>query len=1112
MKKIIVLFSFICLGNLVHAQINLPLYDFSNDLDSINDMVSRLSVDSLIRFGEKYLDFEEKYTTNDCKSVLVMSTMGVVNKEFGDINKALYFFRLALRLYHSIDCRDSSDPTPSECYVFSISFIIEIEKDDSVAMDMLLTAYPYVISIRDSFPDSYYFVVNSIIEESQKADNRYTAIEDSIINDMMEYFSRKNLKAPSIMGFRYFYNIAVQIEPKYPDLAQKMYSTITNVLDSVDDVDAAVMCATAYEKTFQVRKTVDILLKLASLLSRIEYHNLNINDLRKHIFFWDFCMVNIASKYEDYIDMMYPYLDTYERLINYSENLNFDNKEHFLSNCYRVLALFYSSNSQSSKAVEYIEKACLIYPSMQTYAEAATVYRRLNQENREVTALNKILSYARESSDNSLKGGAYSRYVFRMLRIDNGEKDSSLLFALADTAMDNFKALDPFFFEINSYNEIYDDEYIKFNLSFSDIQELRKIAASCWLLRKDSAEYALTNNILERCYLWFNWYFYHHAYRPPGLYMGLGHLCTNLASIKSFRKDTTSCDLLLREVLWACKLALNQSNNPIKLWQEWNPNFKHTMAVAPGSDSINSTALNFLLLSKGFMLNTYRSLVDIVKSIDDTNVTHTFDSIQMLRRRLEKHYDDNMFRRLSVLDQKLRKLIVEYGNMTKDIDITWADVKSVLPKHSAAIEVSRCAAQKDSSSFYAYIVCRSHSVPIRTLLFKIANSENIMEYNDTELSTMIWKPLENVLDGIKNIYFSPDGELNQIPIESLPDYEDSTKLISDRYNLVRLSSTRELVRQRGKTLLEKGCIYGGLSYDSKVKNSNSQGTRDLTFSWSSDSITFSRGSSKPQYLPYTLTEAEDINQTLSHSKIKTLIYTDTTGTEASFKQLSGSAPNIVHIATHGFYYPETEQQKDDRSIFSRLQEPIMVEDKAMTHSGLLFAGANYWLGRNADTYNDGILTAQEIAELDLKNVDLVVLSACETGMGELKGDGVFGLQRGFKKAGVNSIMMSLWKVDDRATQMLMTQFYENWLIRKMSKVQALRKAQEYVRNFEVDKIKWAVEQRKRSRDNKNATTSVRKLTHNNRRSEDEPQGASEVFRPFEEPIYWAGFILLDGLN
>ena len=127
--------------------------------------------------------------------------------------------------------------------------------------------------------------------------------------------------------------------------------------------------------------------------------------------------------------------------------------------------------------------------------------------------------------------------------------------------------------------------------------------------------------------------------------------------------------------------------------------------------------------------------------------------------------------------------------------------------------------------------------------------------------------------------------------------------------------------------------------------------------------------------------------------------------------------------------------------------------------GLLFAGANTaWSGRSADLpvgVQNGILTAREITLMDLRDADLVVLSACETGAGDITGEGVFGLQRAFKQAGVKTIIMSLWKVSDPATQMFMSEFYANWLDRKQSKREAFRNAQNAVRAHYTEPYYWA---------------------------------------------------------
>ena len=135
------------------------------------------------------------------------------------------------------------------------------------------------------------------------------------------------------------------------------------------------------------------------------------------------------------------------------------------------------------------------------------------------------------------------------------------------------------------------------------------------------------------------------------------------------------------------------------------------------------------------------------------------------------------------------------------------------------------------------------------------------------------------------------------------------------------------------------------------------------------------------------------------------------------------------------------------------------EDRSLSQSGLLFAGANSALDPEKrkdipEGVDDGILTAKEISRLDFKGLDLVVLSACQTGLGEVTGEGVFGLQRGFKKAGAQTIVMSLWKVDDNATKDLMIEFYKN-LVAGKSKREAFIAAQNVVRQKYKDPQKWA---------------------------------------------------------
>lgn len=344
--------------------------------------------------------------------------------------------------------------------------------------------------------------------------------------------------------------------------------------------------------------------------------------------------------------------------------------------------------------------------------------------------------------------------------------------------------------------------------------------------------------------------------------------------------------------------------------------------------------------------------------------------------------------------------------------------------------------------------------------------ESIYNYKDPGIYKTVWGVLE-AFSEIRNahtIYFSTDGILNTIGIESLCD--SMGHLASEKHLLYRLSSTRELIRRNNRTNYKKAVLYGGLDYDATV-NGTLVAKETLHIDKQDDlsKYTTSRSlRSKYNNLEWTLSEVQDIAKMFGNN-YQIQLFSGVNGTESSFKNMSLTTPTLLHIATHGFYFEEDEiydkvMENPNRYKFLsyRLLQKPTVETLAMRGSGLFFSGANVSLGgqKLPNGFEDGILTAEETSLINLESVDLTVLSACETGLGALSGDGVFGLQRGFKLAGVNSILMSLWEVDDKATSLLMKEFYKNYLQGK-TKIQSLKSAQEYLRVMTKysDPVYWA---------------------------------------------------------
>lgn len=353
----------------------------------------------------------------------------------------------------------------------------------------------------------------------------------------------------------------------------------------------------------------------------------------------------------------------------------------------------------------------------------------------------------------------------------------------------------------------------------------------------------------------------------------------------------------------------------------------------------------------------------------------------------------------------------------------------------------------------------------------IGDAEEIYKYgkNGTDIYNALWQPLTKYIKEGEIVYFSPAGVLHQLSIEALPI--SATEILADKYDLRCVSSTREILQSIQQEVIKTAVLYGGILYDID-KESMEIESRTYTV----DSTTpirsiyddgMDRGTAS--YLAGTLQEVENIAKTMKGKKVKYQLYSTDKANEESFLSLSGKRQDVLHIATHGFFW--TDSVARSQKYFAQRQNDSRYTDP-LTRCGLLFAGANIALRGNSNILSegvqDGILTAKEISLLDLRNTKLVVLSACETARGEITGDGVFGLQRAFKQAGAQTIIMSLWKVDDEATQMLMTKFYEYWLAGDEKRI-AFRKAQNYLRSL---KDKYG--------DN-----------------------------PYANPEYWAAFIMLD---
>lgn len=301
---------------------------------------------------------------------------------------------------------------------------------------------------------------------------------------------------------------------------------------------------------------------------------------------------------------------------------------------------------------------------------------------------------------------------------------------------------------------------------------------------------------------------------------------------------------------------------------------------------------------------------------------------------------------------------------------------------------------------------------------------------------IFWAPIRAAVGNSRKIYFSPDGVYNTINPNTLYD-PDTKHYVLDDTELVLVSNTADVLRPSISSASKKAVLIGFPDYN-KAGSSAVKQLSEFTVLKKDSAQRFMNGNTVTE-LPGTRVEVNAI-ETLLRPKMDVLKFMAGEASEERVKAMD--APRLLHIATHGFFLDDISASDEDQRGVTGVSNAALAKNPLL-RSGLLLAGAGKTIseGRQSNQTEDGVLTAFEALNLNLNQTEMVVLSACETGLGQVQtGEGVYGLQRAFRAAGAQSVLMSLWKVDDQATQQLMTGFYGEWLTTG-KKQTAFRKAQ-----------------------------------------------------------------------
>lgn len=430
-----------------------------------------------------------------------------------------------------------------------------------------------------------------------------------------------------------------------------------------------------------------------------------------------------------------------------------------------------------------------------------------------------------------------------------------------------------------------------------------------------------------------------------------------------------------------------------------------------------STLYNICLLSKSLLLDTSIKMEELLENTTNKSIKNTYKELKATEQELIKieNKDVSQTKHLSEKSDSLRQCLFKQlealQSQMSQLHITWQDIQKNLTKNDLAVEFICLGSGKDTE--YAVILLRSNwKTPKVYYLNALAETleakqiSRLQMHDNSIFGKLVWQHIIDEAKPEDRIYFVPAGELQLMAAEHFTIRENYR--MNERYEMHRLSSTKQLLLPQNISPHHEVALIGGMDYNASIEEisyyADVYGYNNQT--------EYKKTNNAPTKiwlpLPGALKEVQTIDSLITNAGHNSFLATHDAATDAALFSLTGKKYDIIHIATHGFY----ADTKDDE----------------MQKSGLVMAGANTLSLRPNSNLGDGILTIKELSNLNLKTTQLAVLSACQTGVGDITTEGVFGLQRAFKIAGVRSLIVSLWEVNDAVTAKLMTSFYKALLL------------------------------------------------------------------------------------
>ncbi len=476
--------------------------------------------------------------------------------------------------------------------------------------------------------------------------------------------------------------------------------------------------------------------------------------------------------------------------------------------------------------------------------------------------------------------------------------------------------------------------------------------------------------------------------------------------------------------------------------EQFKPLFSYAnklMEMNP-SDKLAVSCFENNMFLQGLLLRSETSVANAIVAMGNQELLHKYNRyVEASQELVSRQYisgpgnfyaKKKLEKEIEMLEQEIANASMNFRRENETSNLSVSKLKKSIDKNEIVMQIV-----DGDKTMFALLLDKSGHVTYKPICTKELLSQIIKTpgslYVDSVAVSHLFGSIIPLIEG-KEIYLSTSGPFSQISFNALPANENGLTF-ADLAKVHMIGSPSEIptIKSLDKMNLttKNSILWGGVDY----------GSSDSISSTVSQTRGILRGDILRQ-LPHSLNEVNQIAALLHKTGSKPTVIQGSAATEKSFTSRNHKGDYILHVSTHGFFH--------DSSSFTN----------PMQNSGLLFANSQkYWSNDTlATSINeaDGILRADEIAKLDLSGCRLVVLSACQTGLGEYNSEGVYGLQRAFKLAGAQSVLMSLWSIDDSATRDLMIEFYKNMISGKEPD-EALVSAQRSLRDKRYSPDKWA---------------------------------------------------------